>query len=213
MLFIWLVGVNLPLGWCWWGVCAYKQLCTLPKHHSHLTTNRMSETNKTEWWKATTPVSYNPGTSLLGGFNCWLCTICMYTSLIWTVKPQCSQMGLTTVAYLWLILSGKIRENSRQKTGCKVSLCAFTDTNSPWKHPEGIFRERFPTNAIIHISRFLSICKFLTLQNLQDKRQSKTKTGLILTCLCFVFRAWSSIPSLILGGNGWLPAHCSPNDW
>lgn len=129
MLFIWLVGVNLPLGWCWWGVCAYKQLCTLPKHHSHLTTNRMSETNKTEWWKATTPVSYNPGTSLLGGFNCWLCTICMYTSLIWTVKPQCSQMGLTTVAYLWLILSGKIRENSRQKTGCKVSLCAFTDTN------------------------------------------------------------------------------------
>lgn len=129
MLFIWLVGVKLPLGWRRWGVCAYKWLCTLPKHHSHLTTNRMSETNKTEWWKATTPVSYNPGTSLLGGFNCWLSTKCMYTSLIWTVKPQCSQMGLTTVAYLWLILSGKIRENSRQKTGCKVSLCAFTDTN------------------------------------------------------------------------------------
>lgn len=129
MLFIWLVGVSIPLGWCCWGVCAYNQLCTLPKHHSHLTTNRISATNKPEWWKVTTPVSYNPGTSLLGGFNCWLCTICMYTSLIWTVKPQCSQMGLTTVAYLWLILSGKIRENSRQKKGCKVSLCAFTDIN------------------------------------------------------------------------------------
>lgn len=157
MLFIWLVGVNLPLGWCWWGVRAYNQLCTLPKHHSHLTTNRLSETNRTEWWKVTTPVSYNPGTSLLGRFNCWLCTICMYTSLIWTVKPQCSQMRLTTVAYLWLILSGKIRENSRQKR-----VARFPSVRSQTLTNHGTIREAFlegsfSTNAIIYTSPFLSI--------------------------------------------------------